>query len=455
MSITSINPANNQPIQTYTKHTAEEAQRIVHNAYEAYKHWRGVPVAERVEYLEKVEKIIKKNRDKYAKIISLEMGKPLAEAKAEVDKCALAAHYFATHSEGFLKDQPIATEYRASYISFQPLGVILGVMPWNFPFWQVLRYAYPALAAGNTCVLKHASNTPGCALAIEEIFKEAGLPEHCFNTVLISGSEVEPLIANPKIAAVTLTGSTPAGSAVASQAGKHLKKTVLELGGSDPYIILEDADLDHAVKTIGNGRMLNCGQSCVSPKRMIVHEKIVPQFEKALKKLFESAVMGDPFHSDTTIGPMSRTDLRDELHEQVTRSVDAGATLLTGGIIPDKTGAFYPPTILTNVKKGMPAYEEEMFGPVAVIIPVKDDAQAIKVANDSEFGLGGAIFTKNLEKGERLARDKVQSGACFVNMALRSDPRLPFGGIKKSGYGRELSVFGQLEFVNIKTVVVA
>jgi len=452
---TSINPATGAVIRQYPSHNETQVQEVIALAHAAYLKWKEVPVATRAIYLLKVSDVLLKNKEQYGRIISEEMGKPLKEAITEVEKCASCAKYFAEQGEAHLADQHIKTEYRKSYVAFRPLGIVLGVMPWNFPFWQVLRYALPSLMAGNVGILKHASNTPGCALAIESVFREAGLPEHCFRSLLIPGSRIEEVIAHPHVTAVTLTGSTPAGRSVAALAGKHLKKTVLELGGSDAYLVLADADLDHAVGAIGPGRLLNCGQSCVSAKRLIVAESLKERFEQALLKVFTAARMGDQLDPATTMGPMSRADLRDELHDQVQRSIKAGARCLTGGKVPEGKGAFYPPTILTDVKEGTPAFVEEMFGPVAVIISAKEDEDAIRIANDTVFGLGGGVFTRDLEKGEKIARDRMESGACVVNMLLRSDPRLPFGGIKDSGYGRELSAFGIHEFVNIKTIVVA
>lgn len=452
---TAINPATGETIKQYEEHTPEQVQKIIDQSHAAFSIWSTTPIAQRKALILKAIEILLARKEEFGKLISLEMGKPLKEAISEVEKCALGGRYYAENSEAILADKEVKTEYHRSYVTYQPLGVVLAVMPWNFPFWQVMRFAFPALMAGNTGLLKHASNTPGCALAIASVFKEAGLPEHAFQTLLIPGKRVEEVVKNPKVVAVTLTGSTPAGSAVASLAGKYLKKTVLELGGSDAYLILHDADIDHAIKTIGNGRLANCGQSCVSPKRLIVHESLKAKFEQGLLELFTSYKLGDPLAPTTTLGPMSRPDLRDELHEQVMKSVKEGAKLLTGGTIENPKTAFYAPTILTDVKKGMTAYEEEMFGPVAVIISAKDDEDAIRIAGDTVFGLGGAVFTQDKERGEKIARDRMQSGSCFVNMVLRSDPRLPFGGIKQSGYGRELSSFGQHEFVNIKTIVVA
>ena len=452
----SLNPATGKEIARYAVHSDVQLHSMLAAAHTAFLQWSRVSVAERTKALSNVADAILARKDAHAALIASEMGKPLKESLAEVEKCASAARYYAQHAEAFLADQVVKTEYRKSYATYQPLGVILGVMPWNFPFWQALRFIFPALAAGNVCLLKHASNVPGSALAIESIFREAGLPANLVQALLIPGSRVEALIADPRVAAVTLTGSTPAGKAVASAAGKYLKKTVLELGGSDPYLILEDCNLEHAIKTCGASRLNNCGQSCVSAKRLIVAgEKNKARFEQGIIDIFRAAKMGNPLESATTLGPMSRADLRDELHQQVMRSVQAGAKLLLGGENPGGDSAFYPPTILTDVKKGMAAYGEELFGPVAVIIPAKDEEEAITIANDTPFGLGGAVFSTDLARAENIAREQVHSGLCFVNMMVRSDPRLPFGGVKESGYGRELGPFGLHEFVNIKTVIVA
>jgi succinate-semialdehyde dehydrogenase/glutarate-semialdehyde dehydrogenase len=348
----------------------------------------------------------------------------------------------------------VETDASKSFVAYQPLGVVLAVMPWNFPFWQVFRFAAPALMAGNAGVLKHASSVPGSALAIEEVFRNAGFPENLFRTLLIGSRQVAAVIEHPLVKAVTLTGSTPAGQAVASKAGEMLKKTVLELGGSDPYIILEDANLAEAVSTCVASRLINAGQSCIAAKRFVVVNSVKTGFEELFVQKMKTHRMGDPFDPETTVGPQARHDLRDELHAQVQKSIANGARLLLGGTIPDGSGAYYPPTVLTDVKKGMPAYDEELFGPVAAIIPVKDEFEAIQVANDTIFGLGAAIFTENAEEGERIATHELEAGSCFVNAYVRSDPRLPFGGINASGYGRELSYFGIREFVNIKTIFI-
>lgn len=452
---TSINPATGAVIREYPLHTPHEVQQIIAQAHACFRQWRDVAMSERSTHILKVADTLMANQQPYARLMAQEMGKPVKEAMAEIEKCATTARYFAANAASFLADQSLATEYRKSYVSFQPLGIVLGIMPWNFPFWQVLRFAFPSLMAGNTCLLKHASNTPGCALALESLFRDAGLPPHAFQSLLIPAGRIEEAIAHPHISAVTLTGSTPAGRSVASLAGKHLRKTVLELGGSDAYLVLADADLDHAVKTIGTSRLLNCGQSCVSAKRLIVHESLKERFEQGLLSIFQNAKPGDPLDEASTMGPMSRADLRDELHQQVQRSIASGAHCLTGGAIPPGPGAFYPPTILTDVRKGNPAFEEEMFGPVAVIIPAKDDEDAIALANDSIYGLGGAVFTADLARGETIARERIESGVCFVNMMVRSDPRFPFGGIKDSGYGSEGGLEAIEAYLNTKFVTQA
>jgi len=383
------------------------------------------------------------------------MGKPVREGVAEAQKCASVCDFYAESAEGFLARETIATEARKSFVTFNPLGVVLAVMPWNFPFWQVFRFAAPGLMAGNAAVLKHASNVPGCALAIEDIFRRAGFPENLFRTLMIGSGQVEAIIENPLVRAATLTGSGPAGRAIARKAGEMLKKTVLELGGSDPYLILEDADLELAAGVCVKGRLINSGQSCIAAKRFIAVEKIRPRFEELFVQRMTAARMGDPLREDTQIGPQARHDLRDALHRQVEASIAKGARCLLGGAIPDDRGAYYPPTVLTDVRKGMPAYGEELFGPVAAIIPVVDEEAAIAAANDSVFGLGAAVLTSDLARGERIAADLIESGCVFVNDSVRSDPRLPFGGIKESGYGRELSAYGIREFVNIKTVYVS
>jgi len=386
--------------------------------------------------------------------MALEMGKPLPQGRAEAEKCAWVCDYYAETAERFLAPEEIATDASRSYVAFAPLGPVLAVMPWNFPLWQVFRFAAPALMAGNAGLLKHAGNVSGCALALERVIHDAGFPPALFRALLIPSARVGQVLEAREIAAVTLTGSTPAGQAVAAKAGALLKKTVLELGGSDAYVVLEDADLEATAEACAAARLINGGQSCIAAKRFVVVEPVRARFEKRLAERMQARRMGDPLREDTDIGPQARRDLRDQLHEQVAKSVAAGARLVLGGSVPEGPGAFYPPTVLTGVGPGMPAYDEELFGPVAAVIAARDEGDAMRIANDSPFGLGGAIFTRDAARGERLAREAMEAGSCFVNAGVKSDPRLPFGGIKQSGYGRELSHFGIREFVNIKTVYV-
>jgi len=450
----SINPATNELIKEYKEHNLDEVSQIIGDVENEFKKWRGVPFAERSILMHKAAKILRDNSEKYSKLMTLEMGKIIGESRVEVEKCAWVCDYYADHAEKFLADEVIETDASRSFVAFQPLGVVLAVMPWNFPFWQVFRFAAPALMAGNGGLLKHASNVPGCALAIEEIFHEAGFPKNIFRTLLISSGPVDHVIKDKRVKAVTLTGSEPAGMAVASTAGRQLKKTVMELGGSDPYIVLEDAEFPACTNMSATARMINTGQSCIAAKRFIVVEPVLKKFEEQQTALLKSLKVGDPLLEDTQVGPMAREDLVNEIDEQVRKSIEMGAKLLCGGARLDLSGAYYLPTVLTDVKKGMPVYEQETFGPVAAIIPVKDVEEAIAVANDSDFGLGGAVWTKDVKKGEAVAR-RIETGAMFVNGMTKSDPRLPFGGIKRSGYGRELSHYGIKEFVNIKTIWVA
>jgi len=449
-----INPATDELIKEYKEHTDDEVKKIIEAAHKCYLSWRYVSFAERSKLMHKAAEVLRKNIDKYARLITVEMGKVIKESRAEVEKCAWVCEYYADNAGRFLADEIIETDASKSMVVFQPIGIVLAVMPWNFPFWQVFRFAAPALMAGNAGVLKHASNVPGCALAIEEVFKEAGFPENAFRTLLISAGKVEGVIKNQYIKAVTLTGSEPAGMQVASAAGHELKKTVLELGGSDPYIVLEDADIPACVNTSVTARMINAGQSCIAAKRFIVIESKVKEFERQQVAIMNSLKMGDTLSEDTQVGAMARMDLLEELDRQVQDSIRMGAKLLCGGKKADGPGAFYLPTVLSNVKKGMPVYEQETFGPVSAIIAVKDEKEAVAVANDSEFGLGGSVWSKDLERAERVAR-RIEAGAVFVNGMTKSDPRLPFGGVKRSGYGRELSHYGIKEFINIKTIWIA
>lgn len=451
MPIQAINPVNGKLIQSYKSLSNAEVESKIQLAHTTFEQWKNTTIVHRAERMLKAAALLRDRKETLATLITREMGKPINESKAEIEKCAWVCDYYAVHTANFLEDKQIETDASTSFVRYQPLGVVLAVMPWNFPFWQVFRFAAPALMAGNGGLLKHASNVPGCALAIEAIFKDAGFPEALFSTLLIPSGMVEAVVAHDLVKAVTLTGSGPAGSAVAATAGKYIKKSVLELGGSDAYLILEDADLDHAAQVCTNSRLLNTGQSCIGAKRFVVLEEVYEQFLEQFKGKMADAKMGDPLDAATKIGPMAREDLRNELHEQVVQSLEKGAKCILGGQIPNRAGAFYPPTILTDVKPGMPAYEEEFFGPVASVIKVKNEAEAIKVANDSIFGLGAAVFTQDLERGERIA-SQLEAGSCFVNGLVKSDPRLPFGGIKQSGYGRELSSNGMLEFVNAKTI---
>jgi succinate-semialdehyde dehydrogenase/glutarate-semialdehyde dehydrogenase len=455
MSLEAVNPATGETLRRYESMSAEATKDAVERAHAAFLEWRRQSFSARAKPMRAAAKILRDRAREFGRLMTDEMGKPLRDGIAEAQKCALGCDFYADNAEKFLARQMVEDGARKSFVAFQPLGVVLAVMPWNFPFWQVFRFAAPALMAGNAGVLKHASNVPGCALAIERVFRDAGFPEHLFRTLLIGSRDVEPVIEHPLVRAVTLTGSTPAGSAVAAKAGSLLKKTVLELGGSDPYLILADADLEFSAAMSAKGRLVNSGQSCVAAKRFIVVESLRARFEDLLVKHMSAARVGDPLDENTEVGPMARHDLRDDLHKQVTESIAKGARLLCGGTIPNSPGAFYPPTVLGRVEKGMPAYDEEMFGPVAAVISARDVADAVRIANDSPYGLGGGVFTADLALGERLAVEEIESGLVFVNAIVASDPKLPFGGVKHSGYGRELSSFGIHEFVNIKTVVVA
>jgi len=451
----SINPATGEIIRAYRPHTDEEAARRVEKAHACFAKWKTVPFSDRAEKMRAAAAVLRKRKHEFALLMTEEMGKLIGAGEAEIEKCALVCDYYAENAENFLADKPVKTEARQSFITYQPLGVILAIMPWNFPFWQVFRFAAPHLMAGNVGVLKHASNVCGCALAIEEVFREAGFPEGCFTTLLIGGEAAGRLIEHPHIRAVTLTGSNAAGEAVAAKAGKCLKKTVLELGGSDAYVVLADADVGAAAVECAKGRLINAGQSCIAAKRFIVMETLRPEFEKHLLDYFRTIKSGDPKNNQTQLGPLARRDLRDTLHEQVQKSIAKGAQLLLGGAVPSGPGAFYPVTVLSDVRPGMPAFDEELFGPVAAVISAANEDEAFELANASPFGLGGAIFTSDIARAEKLAKTRLDAGQVFVNAFVRSDPRLPFGGIKSSGYGRELSTLGIKEFVNAKTVYIA
>ncbi|HSM09595.1 MAG TPA: NAD-dependent succinate-semialdehyde dehydrogenase [Gemmatimonadota bacterium] len=451
----SIDPATGRTVAEYDEHDDREVDGVVAAAAAWFDTWRDRPFTERAEPLLAAADRLESEAGRWAELMATEMGKPLAQGRSEAEKCAWVCRYYAEHGADFLAPEPVETDASRSFVAFRPLGPILAVMPWNFPFWQVFRAAAPALMAGNTMLLKHASNVPGCARAIEQIFRDAGLPDGAFSTLLIGSDRVERLIADPAVRGVTLTGSTPAGRAVGAAAGEHLKKTVLELGGSDPYVILADADLERAVETCVTSRLINSGQSCIAAKRFIVVEQVREAFEATFVERMRTVTSGAPLDGDFDIGPLARTDLRDDLHDQVERSVAEGARLALGGERPDGPGAFYPPTVLADVGPGNPARLEELFGPVAAIIPVRDEDEALAVANETSFGLGAAVFTGDTERGIRIAAERLEAGACFVNAYVRSDPRLPFGGVKDSGIGRELSRFGIREFVNVKTVYAA
>jgi succinate-semialdehyde dehydrogenase/glutarate-semialdehyde dehydrogenase len=452
--LTSINPANNNLIKNYDELTSDEATKIISLANKSFKLWKETSFAHRSKLMNNAAKVLRDNSEEYSVLMTMEMGKPIKQSRAEVEKCAWVCEYYSENAEKFLADEIIKTEAQKSFVTYQPLGAVLAIMPWNFPFWQVFRFAVPNLMAGNAGLLKHASNVSGCALAIEDVFRKAGFPEYLFCTLLITSKNVKEIIENKLVQAVTLTGSVPAGKSVASLAGSLIKKTVLELGGSDPYIILEDADLEKAAAACVTSRLINAGQSCIAAKRFIIVESVYDEFEKLYLEIMSNKKMGDPMNVENDLGPQASLQLRDELHEQVLRSVEQGAEIILGGKIPDLVGAYYPPTILKNVKPGMTAFDEELFGPVAALIKAKDEDDSIELANNSIFGLGAAVFTNDVKKGERIAKEKLNAGCCFVNDFVKSDPRLPFGGIKESGYGRELSPYGIKEFVNIKTVYV-
>lgn len=449
-----INPATDELIEEYKSMNEDELTSIIGKANVAQQEWNSVPFDDRAEVLTNVGRLLRDRKQELAELMAREMGKPLSQGLSEAKKCAWVCDYYAENAERFLNDEHIESDASKSYVAFNPMGTILAVMPWNFPFWQLFRFAAPALMAGNGAVLKHASNVPGCALEIESILHEGGVPEDLFRTLLIGSDKVKGVLEDPGIAAATLTGSTGAGKAVAKQAGSMLKKTVLELGGSDPYVVLEDADLEKTVETCVASRLINSGQSCIAAKRFIVLKEVYDEFLERMRNQMEAKTIGDPFDSNTDIGPMATADLREGMHKQVQGSIEKGAECIIGGEIPDRDGAYYPATILTNVSPGMPAYEEELFGPVATVLKASDEDEAINIANDTQFGLGAAVFSADVERAEHLAAHKLEAGCCFVNAFVKSDPRLPFGGIKQSGYGRELSHYGIKEFVNIKTVYV-
>jgi succinate-semialdehyde dehydrogenase/glutarate-semialdehyde dehydrogenase len=451
-SIQAVNPATGEPGKSYTAHGLEEACAAATAAHHAFQSWRRTSFDYRAAVIRKAAEILRAREDECARLMTEEMGKTVDDGAAEIEKCAANCDWFADRAASYLADEPIELGTGQTFVTFNPIGVVLAVMPWNFPFWQVFRFAAPALMAGNGAILKHASNVPGCALAIEQVLHDAGVPRDLFRTMLLPSRDVEALIHDDHIAAVTLTGSVAAGKAVASAAGSVLKKCVLELGGSDAYIVLEDADLAAAAKVAATARMVNGGQSCIAGKRFIVVRSVCEEFERQLVAAMREYRIGDPAQAGTRLGPMVSVEARDEIHRQVQDSVAKGARLLLGGEIPDRAGAWYPATVLADVKTGQPAHDEEVFGPVAAIIAAEDEDDAIRIANASEFGLGSGVLTSDLNRGRRIAAERLEAGMSFVNDNVRSDSRAPFGGVKHSGYGRECSAFGIREFTNIKTV---
>ena len=449
-----VEPSTGRVLRRLPVLAPAEIERRLRAAAQAFEAWRRTSPAERSAALRSLAGRLRARKDELARLMAGEMGKPVVQGRAEVEKCAWVCEYYAEHGADFLQAESVTTDWPRSYVAFVPLGPVLGVMPWNFPFWQVFRAAAPALAAGNVFLLKHASNVPGCAEAVADLVRQAHLPEGVFQVLPIRSDQVGQVIEHPAVRGVTVTGSTAAGRAVAARAGAALKKTVLELGGSDPYVILEDADLDRAAETCALARLINTGQSCIAAKRFIVVEGVRARFEARLTEYMRARSPGDPMDEQTTVGPLARRDLRDQLHAQVEASLRLGARCLCGGRIPDGPGAFYPPTVLTDVRPGMPVFDEETFGPVAAVVPARDENDAIRLANLSPYGLGAAVFTRDVARGERMAREHLEAGVCVVNDYVRSDPRLPFGGIKDSGYGRELGLFGLREFVNIKSVCI-
>tara|TARA_Y100000591_G_scaffold252713_1_gene224305 strand:- start:195 stop:1577 length:1383 start_codon:yes stop_codon:yes gene_type:complete len=449
----SINPKNNLLIGRWEVPSPKDINTIIELSAKAQSHWESLDLNIRMEPIKNLASLLDEKVSEISILMADEMGKPKKQGMLEISKCVWLCDYYLNHSEQLLNDKYVETEFYNSYVTYRPIGLIIGIMPWNFPFWQVFRYALPSLIVGNGVLLKHASNVQGCANMIKDCFNEAGLPNNVFNNLQIPSQLVSKVIEHDQIQGVAVTGSTNAGRAIAKIAGENLKKTVLELGGNDPYVILEDAELDYAVKACVEGRLLNNGQSCISAKRLIVTKNNIESFTKKLINNLHSKVMGDP-HDDVDYGPIVSLSARTELHKMVKSSIKMGANLILGGRIPNANGAFYPITVLSKVKPGMPAFDEEIFGPVFSIIEAEDNDHAIDLANDSKYGLGAAVFTSDISKGMKIAEEKIQAGICFVNDYVKSDPRLPFGGVKMSGYGRELSGYGLMEFVNIKSIVV-
>lgn len=454
MNIQTMNPATEKMLRSYVQLNDDDVNRLIDASHDSYLAWRKTTFAQRRQLMLTMAQLLRRKQDEYALLMAQEMGKPVTAGKVEIEKCAWVCEHYAEYAEVYLAPRLIETEMKKSMVCHEPLGIVFAIMPWNFPFWQVFRFAAPTLMAGNVAILKHASISAGVGNAIAALFLEAGFPEHVFQHFVLDKDRVANVIAHEKIVAVTLTGSEEAGRIVASHAAMHLKKVMLELGGSDPYVVLVDADLELAAQCIVDSRLNNCGQVCIAAKRIIVVPEVAEALIAKLIKRINQYKMGDPLSSETNLGPMARDDLRKTLHQQVIDSIDAGAHLRLGGEVPERHGFYYPPTLLTNVQPGMPAFDDELFGPVVAVITAQDETDAIRLANQSRYGLGAAVFTKDLMRGEYIAVHEIEAGACFVNALVASDPRLPFGGIKQSGFGRELSREGILEFVNIKTVVI-
>lgn len=453
MTLQSINPAKGEVLKTFAYHSPAEIEDRLAKADKAFRSWRQTSLVHRAGLMNQVASLLDQQAAAYARTITLEMGKPIQQALAEVKKCADACRYYASEAENFLADEILSTEAAKSFISFEPLGAVLAIMPWNFPYWQVFRFAAPAIMAGNVALLKHASNVPQCALDLESIFRQAGFPEGVFTTLLASTEQIDGLIGDDRIAAVTLTGSEGAGAQVAAAAGRAIKKTVLELGGSDPFLVLADADLPKAVETAVNSRLINTGQSCIAAKRFLVEEAVAEDFLSQMKALMAAKQTGDPLSGSCDFGPLARRDLAQSLQKQVNDSVARGARIYLDGGHRDTASAYFYPMILTDIRPGMPAYEEELFGPVALVFVVKDVEEAIRIANDHRYGLGATIFSRDLQKAAQVAR-RIESGQVFINALVHSTPALPFGGVKKSGYGRELSYLGIREFLNQKSIFI-
>jgi succinate-semialdehyde dehydrogenase/glutarate-semialdehyde dehydrogenase len=451
MPITSVNPATGETLRTFEPMADGEVERRVEKAWRAFREFRRMPIAERAQRMMRAAEILEAEKDRFGRLMTSEMGKTLKSARDEAAKCAWACRYYAENAGRLLADERVETAATLSFIRYQPIGPVLAVMPWNFPFWQVFRFAAPGLMAGNTGLLKHASNVPQCALAIEEIFRRAGFPDGVFQTLLIGSEQVGRALRDPRVAAATLTGSEGAGSQVAAEAGRQIKKTVLELGGSDPFIVMPSADIDAAVATAVQARTINNGQSCIAAKRFVVAEAAADEFERRFVRAMQSLRVGDPMDEATELGPLATPQILETLDDQVRRSAAAGARVLTGGKRLDRPGNYYAPTVLADVTEAAPAWSEELFGPVAALIRVRDSAEAVRVANATTFGLGASVWTNNAAERERFI-DEIESGMVFVNGMVASDPRLPFGGVKRSGYGRELGAYGIREFVNVKTV---